>query len=122
MLDSEVGSVLLGLLHGLFKDAGWVSEAQLRYAWQLVRILEVRLPGTTVSILVVDLGVHSGLGLILDPLTDEELVLRVVEVTSLAFALVADPVTFEVVAISLGQDSVAVALALVPLSFINVLV
>ena len=122
MLDSEVGSVLLGLLHGLFKDASWVSEAQLRYAWQLVRILEVRLPGTTVSILVVHLGVHSGLGLILDPLTDEELVLRVVEVTTLALALVANPVTFEVITITFREHTISVALSLVPLALVNVFV
>ena len=80
------------------------------------------LPGTTVSILVVYLGVHSGLGLILDPLTYEELVLRVIEVTSLSFTLVTDPVTFEVITVPLGQHTVAVALALVPLALINVLI
>ena len=122
MLDTEVSSILLSFLHGFLEDASWVCHSQLRYTWEFIGVLEVRLLGTFVCIFVVYLSVHASLRLVLDPFTDEELVLRVVEVTSLAFALVADPVTFEVVAISLGQDSVAVALALVPLTFVNVLV
>ena len=92
------------------------------HTWEFIGILEVRLLRTFVCIFIVHLSVYASLGLILDPLTYEELVLRVIEVTSLSFTLVTDPVTFEVITVPLGQHTVAVALALVPLALINVLI
>ena len=76
----------------------------------------------SVGIFIFDFGVDSGLGLVLDPLADEELVLVVVEVGSLAFTLIFNPVSFEVIAVSLREHTIAVSLALVPLAFIDVLV
>ena len=122
MLDTEVSSILLSFLHGFLEDASWVCHSQLRYTWEFIGVLEVRLLGTFVCIFIVHLSVYASLGLILDPLTYEELVLRVIEVTSLSFTLVTDPVTFEVITVPLGQHTVAVALALVPLALINVLI
>jgi len=72
--------------------------------------------------LILYFGVHTVLGLIVNPLTNEQLVLVVVEVGSLAFTLVIDPMTFEVISISFGKHAVTVTLSLVPLTLINVLV
>ena len=77
--------------------------------------------GTLVLIFIIDFSVDSSLGLIFNPLANEELVFGVIKVTSLTFTLVTDPVPFEMISISLGEYSVAVALAFVPLTFIDVL-
>ena len=71
MLDSEVGALLLGLLHGFLEDARRVVQFQLGYVGKLIDVLVVRRLGSLVSILVIDLCVHTGLGLVLDPLADE---------------------------------------------------
>ena len=71
---------------------------------------------------VINLGVYTSLGLILNPFANEELVLRVVEITALSFTHIADPVTFEVVAVTFGQYTITIALAFVPLAFVNVLI
>ena len=71
---------------------------------------------------VVDLCVNTSLWLVFHPLADEELVFRVVEVTALAFAHIANPVTFEVVAVTLGENSITIALPFVPLAFVDILI
>jgi hypothetical protein len=82
----------------------------------------VRILLPLIGIVIVNLCVDSRLRLILDPLTDKELVLAVIEVTALAFSEVVDPVTLEVVSVTLGQHTVTVSLSLVPLAFVDVLV
>ena len=82
----------------------------------------MRLLGSLISILVIDFGVDASLGLILDPLTDEKFIFGVIEVTTLAFALITHPVAFEMVTVTLGQYTVTIALALMPLAFKDVLV
>ena len=53
-----------------------------------------------IGLFVIDLRVNTSLWLVLDPLTDEELVLVVVEVTALSLTEVIYPVTLEVVSVS----------------------
>ena len=60
----------------------------------------MRLFQTLISIFIIDLSVDSSLGLVLYPLSNEQLVFRVIKVTSLPLALVAYPVTFKVVTVS----------------------
>jgi hypothetical protein len=71
---------------------------------------------------IIYLSVNTILGLIVYPFTDEQLVLIVVEVRALSFSLIVDPVTFEVVSVSLRQNTVTITLSLVPLTFINIFV
>ena len=54
------------------------------------------------NFIVFDFSVHTGLGLIIDPFSNEELVFIMVEIAALAFSHVVDPVPLEVVAVSLG--------------------
>lgn len=122
MLNSEVSSILLSLLHGSLEAGSRISHSQLGHARELVSILEVRLLGTTISILIVHFGVNTSLRLVLNPFSNEEFVLGVVKVRTLALTLVADPVAFEMISVSLGKNTVTIALALMPLTFINVLV
>jgi len=72
------------------------------------------------GLLIVNLGVHADLRLVLAPLSHEKLVFVMVEVTALAFSQSVDPVALKVISIPLSQDTVTVALAFVPLAFINV--
>lgn len=74
------------------------------------------------DLIVFDLSVDTSLGLVVDPFSDEELVFVMIEVRTLPLAHVVDPVAFEVISVPLGEHSVAVAFALVPLSLIDVLV
>jgi len=74
------------------------------------------------NFIVFDFSVYTGLGLIIDPFSDEELVFIMVEIAALAFPHVVDPVALKVITVSLGQDTIAVPLALVPLAFVDVLV
>ena len=122
VLYSEIGAVLLSLLHGFLQDSGGVGQTEFRYAGQLVGVLKVGLLRTLICILIVDLGVDTSLGLVFNPLANEELVLGVVEVTSLTLALVADPVTFEMVAISFGEYTITVAFSLMPLAFVDIFI
>ena len=78
--------------------------------------------GALFGLLVVDLGVDANFGLIFAPFSYKELVLIVIKVTALALTLSVDPVSFKMVTVSLGKDTVAVAFSLVPLAFVNVLV
>ena len=54
------------------------------------------------NFIVFDFSVHTGLGLIIDPFSDEELVFIMVEIAALAFPHVVDPVALKVVTVSLG--------------------
>jgi len=67
-------------------------------------------------------GVDTCLWLVFDPLANKEFVFVVEQVGALTFALVFDPMAFEVVTVTFRQNAVAVAFALMPLAFINVLV
>jgi len=73
------------------------------------------------NFIVFDLSVHAGLGLIIDPFSDEELVFIMVEIAALAFSHVVDPVALKVVAVSLGEAAMAFLFAFVPLAFVDVL-
>ena len=84
--------------------------------------MEVGFVRTSGCVLVFYFSVDSRLGLVFDPLANEELVFRVIEVTTLALALVRNPVTFKMIAVTLCEHTVSVALALVPLALVNVLV
>ena len=122
MLHAEVSAVLLGSLHSAFEHLRGVDQLQGVDWWQDVSVHEVGVQRPLLSVIVLDLGVNAVLGLIIDPLTNEQLVLVVVEVRALALTLVIDPVAFEVISVTLGQHAVAVALSLVPLAFVNVFV
>jgi len=122
VLDSEVGSLLLRLLHGFLKEVCWVSKLELWNAWEFVWVSEEWILYAFVGIFIVNFCVYTGLGLVHDPFTNEKLVLVVIEVTALAFTEVIDPVTFKMVAVSLCEDAIAITLALMPLAFIDVLV
>ena len=52
-----------------------------------------------IGILIVNLSIDASLRLILDPFSNEELILGVIEVTSLAFALIADPMALEMITV-----------------------
>jgi hypothetical protein len=122
VLNAEVSAVLLGALHCTLKNLGWINKLK-RVNWrQNVLIHEVGVLWSLFSVVVLNFGVNTVLWLVINPLSNEKFVFIVVEVRSLAFALVVDPVAFEVVSISLGQHTVAIALGLVPLAFVNVFV
>ena len=123
MLHTEICTLLFCLLHRLFEDASRVSKAQLWHTWQLVLVHEERFTILLrLVVLIVDLGVHTSLRLVLDPLTNEKLVLLVIEVTTLALALIAHPVSLKMVTVTFSEHTVAIAFALVPLSLKDVLV
>ena len=80
VLHSEVSALLLGALHGALEHVSGVHELE-RVDWrQDVLVLEMRVQWALLGVLVLDLGVDTVLRLIVDPLTNEELVLIVVEV------------------------------------------
>lgn len=122
MLHSKVGTILLGLFHGFFEDCSGVSQSQSRYGRKFVWIHEVGLLGTLVSVFIVHFSVDTCLRLIFDPFSNEKLVLRVIEVTTLSFTLVANPVTLKMITVSLCQNAVTIAFSLVPLAFVDILV
>lgn len=117
-----MSTVLLGALHGAFKHAARASQFELGNRRQNVFVLEMGLRRSLLSVVVLNLGVDASLGLIINPLTNEKLVLVVVEVGALAFTAIVDPVAFEMVTIAFGEHAVAVALRFVPLALIDVLV
>jgi len=80
----------------------------------------VRFLRSLFGFIIIYLSVDSNLGLIFTPFSNEELVLIVVEITALSFTLAINPVAFKMISITLSQDTVTVALAFVPLTFINV--
>lgn len=121
MLDTEAGTILLNALHGLLKDLSGIDKLELLDIREDVFIHKVGLLRPLFSFIVIDLSVDSDLGLVFTPLSNEELVLVMVEVTALAFTHAIDPVAFEMISVSLGQDTVTVAFAFVPLSFVNIL-
>ena len=54
------------------------------------------------NFIVFNFSVNTGLGLIIDPFSNEELVFIMIEIAALAFSHVVDPVALEVVTVSLG--------------------
>lgn len=74
------------------------------------------------SLIIFDFSVYTSLWLIINPLTNEEFVFVMIIVTSLTFSLVIDPMAFKVISVSLGEHSVPVPFAFIPLSFVNILV
>jgi hypothetical protein len=120
VLHTEVRSYSLGPLHSLLKQSRWIGQLQLWDWRQDIWVLEEGLLGSLFGILVLDLGVDSGLWLVINPFSDEELVLIAVEVRALSLALVIDPMALEVVAISLGEYAIPISLALVPLALVDV--
>ena len=100
----------------------WVRKLKLGDRRQLVVISEVRFLWTFVRIFIYHLSVDASFGLIFDPLSDEEFVFVVIEVRSLAFTMVFNPVTFKMIAVTFCQHTIAVAFAFMPLSFINIFI
>ena len=122
VLGSELRPLSLGALHGSLEDARGIGELELVDGREHVGVGEEGLLVHLLDLVIFDLGVDAGLGLVADPLTDEEFVLVVVEVAALALSEVVDPVALEVIAVPLGEHAVAVAFALVPLALVDVLV
>ena len=122
VLGSELRTLSLGALHGSLEDACGIGELEFVDGWEHVGVGEEGLLVHLLDLVIFDLGVDAGLGLIADPFPDEELVLVVVEVAALALSEVVDPVALEVISVPLGEHPVAVAFALVPLALVDVLV
>jgi hypothetical protein len=121
-LRSELSSLALRALHGPLKDASRVSQFEFEDGWQDIGICKEWLLLLLVGLIVLNLCENTRLWLVVNPFTDEELILVMVEVGALALAEIIDPVALKVVPVSLGEHSVAVALALVPLTLVDVLV
>jgi|LauGreDrversion4_2_1035121.scaffolds.fasta_scaffold159348_3 hypothetical protein len=122
MLCSEFCSFSLGALHGSLKDAGGISKLQLVNGRKYISVCKERFLSLLFNFIILDLSVDASLGLVVNPLTYEEFVLIMVKVRALPFTHVVDPVTLEMITVSLCKDSVAVAFSLVPLTFIDVFV
>jgi len=82
----------------------------------------VRFLRTLLSLLIINLRVDTNFWLIFTPLTYKELILVMIKVTALTLTLTVDPVAFKVISISFRQNTITVALSLVPLTFIDILV
>jgi hypothetical protein len=104
------------------EDHSRVREFKLRDGRQNVGIRKDRVLPDPLDLIVFYFSVNSNFRLIVHPLTDKELIFRVVVVRSLAFSQVINPVALEMVSVPLGEHPVAVPLALVPLTFVNILV
>lgn len=122
MLHAEVCAVLLGTLHGALKNASRSGQLQLSNRRQNIFVLEMRLKGSLFRIVVFDFSVDTSFRLIINPFTDEKLVLVMIEVRALAFTRIMNPMTFKMITITLSKHTVTVALALMPLTFINTLI
>lgn len=122
VLSSELCSFSLGTLHRSLQDASGVSKLKLEDRRKDIRVCKEGLLLLLFSLIILDLSEYTGLGLVVDPFTDEELVLVVIEVRALTLSHIVDPVALKMVAVSLCENAVAVALALVPLSLVDVLV
>jgi hypothetical protein len=122
VLNAEVSTILLCSFHGALEHLSGVNQLQSVNWWQNVSIHEVGVQWSLLCVVILDFGVNAVLGLIVNPLTNEQLVLVVVEVRALAFTLVVDPVAFKMVSVTLSEHTIAVALGLMPLTLINVFV
>ena len=122
MLGSVKSPVLSHFLNRLLEDSSGILEADLVEGGQDIWICEVLLPLNLDRGGVFDFGVNTGFGGIIDPLAHKDLVLLAEKVGALSFALVVDPVPLEVVPASLGEHSVATALAHVPHALVDVAV
>jgi hypothetical protein len=74
------------------------------------------------SVLIFNLCVDTVFRLVCNPLSNEKLVLVMVEIRALTLSKIVDPVTLKVITITFGHYSVTVPLGLVPLAFINTFV
>ena len=110
----------LGSFHCFFEESCWVGEFQFWDWWKYVRILEIWSLWSGFSFVVLNLSVNTCFWLVVDPLTNEKLILVTIEIGALAFTIIIYPVAFEVIAVSFGQYAVAVPFPFVPLAFINV--
>ena len=63
---------------------------------------------------------YATLRLVVDPLSDEDLLPQREEVAALTLSLVLNPVTFEVVAVPFGEDSVAGTTGHIPEAFVDI--
>jgi len=122
MLHSEVCTVLLGSLHSPLQHLCRVDQLELIDWRQNIFVLEMGVQRTLLCVVILDFSIHTVLWLIIDPLTNKKLVFVVVEVRSLTFTLIVDPVAFEMVSITLSQHTIAVSFCFVPLAFINVFI
>jgi hypothetical protein len=108
--------------HCFFKKSGWISQFKLWNLWQNIWILEIWPLWSSISILIFDFGIDASFWLIIDPFPNKQLVLVAVEVGSLTFSLIINPVSFKMITISLCQYTISVSFTLMPLSFIDVTV
>ena len=120
--SSELRSFSLGSFHGSLQNLCGINEFQLIDGWKHVGICKVRLFIDFFSFIIFYFGVHSSLWLIINPFSYKQLILVMIIVTALSFSHVINPVSFEVISISLGENTIAVPLAFMPLSFIYVLI
>ena len=88
----------------------------------LVLVQEMRLIVFGRSILILNFGIDPAFGLVIHPLPYKELVLLAEVIRALTLSLIVYPVAFKVISISLGKHPITVALALMPLTFIDVFV
>lgn len=82
----------------------------------------MRLFWSLFSVFIFNLCVDTVFRLVCNPLSNEKLVLVVVEIRALALSKIVDPVTFKVITITFGHHSVTVSFWLVPLAFIDTFV
>lgn len=80
------------------------------------------LNGTLLRIFIVYFCVNTIFRLVSYPLADKKFILVVIEVWTLPLTEVVDPMSFEVVAIALGHNTVTVSFRFVPLAFIDIFV
>jgi hypothetical protein len=69
----------------------------------------VRLQGTLFRIIIINFCVNTIFGLVSNPFTNKKLVFIMIEIRPLAFTEIIDPVSFEVVAVSLCHHTVTVS-------------
>jgi len=121
-LSSELCSFSLGSFHCSFKYFCGISKFEFKNRRKNVRICEKGFLLHLFDFIILDLSIDSGFRLIIDPFSNKKLVFIMIEIGSLAFSHISNPVTFEMITISLGEYSVAVPLALVPLTLVDVFI
>lgn len=95
-----MGTVLLSAFHCTFEYQSGVDKFQFVNWWQNIFILEVRPCRSFFSVFIVYFCIDTVLGLIVNPLANEKLVLVMVEVRTLAFTHVVHPVAFKMIAVT----------------------
>lgn len=69
---------------------------------------------------ILDFGIDSSLGSVIDPLTNKYLIFFTEEIRPLSFSFIVDPVSFEVISTSFGEYTVSTAFAHVPHTLVDV--